>query len=186
MNCNSCLTGLSAVYQPDFCTTQLMVPTQLRRQEIPQSKGWILWGIEGDLFHTFFVYYIIPDEFIHSFDAFSENPQCKIPLNEKACPNVWLVVQVTEVITTKKTCYIMTMFCGENLYLEVNLCMIQPFTTHCTISGILKLFIWGKKVTNCCFKSFFHIPYLTSVLLSDNSHKMTLMCFSFISNFSIC
>lgn len=55
----------------------------------------------------------------------------------------------------EQTHYIITMFCVENLYLGVNLCIIQPLTTHCTISGILKLFIWGKEVTNCCFKSFF-------------------------------
>ena len=48
----------------------------------------------------FFVYYIIPYVFIHSFDAFSENLQRTLNshenkekiLNEKVCQNFWLVV----------------------------------------------------------------------------------------------
>ena len=38
MNSNSWQIGLSAVYQPDFCTPQLMVPNPLRRQEISKMN----------------------------------------------------------------------------------------------------------------------------------------------------
>ena len=75
---------LSAVYQPDFCTTQLMVPTPVRRQEIPQmnpDKGGCfekskIYNIFRVILH-FFVHHIIPYVFIQSLDAFSENLQCK-------------------------------------------------------------------------------------------------------------
>ena len=52
----------------------------------------------------FFVKYITPHVFIHSFDAFSENLQCNShenkenALNEKVCPNFWPVLYLQYIV----------------------------------------------------------------------------------------
>ena len=139
MNSNSCQIGLSAVHQPDCCTTQLMVPNPIKKARKSTNEPWQSspvkwkpfqvtpswssltegWGFAAlstkqrlatvrilkyetcfELFHTFLFttcfhvcsfIVLMPSVRIYNVNSHENKEKT---LNEKVCPNFWLVVYV--------------------------------------------------------------------------------------------